>query len=164
MMKKAVLLLVIIGLMASCDSDGPKKVKLDEGEKVTTSYANGTPRVVRTYEEDNGKLVAVYEKEYYEDGNLLKEGTVEENNRHGQWKSYYRSGNIKSDGNYVYGVSNDSIKGYYPDGTLKFTGVFDNGQKTATWLYYDEKGNLVENKVFMQPGEIREGTIVLPEN
>ena len=164
MMKKAILLLMIVGLMASCGNDGPKKVKLDAGEKVTTSYANGTPQVVRTFEDEDGKLVAVYEKEYYEDGNLLKEGAVAENNRHGQWKTYYRNGNVKSDGSYVYGVSNDSIKGYYPDGTLKFTGVFENGQKTATWLYYDEKGNLVENKVFMQPGEQREGTIVLPKD
>ena len=163
-MKKIVLLLMIIGVLASCDSEGPKKVKLDSGEKVASAYTNGNPQIVRTFEEINGEIVSVYEKEYYEDGNLLKEGEIAANSRDGEWKAYYRNGNIKSVGNYVYGVSNDSIKGYYPDGTLKFTGVFDNGQKTATWLYYYESGDLIENKVYMQPGEKKEGTIVLPEN
>ncbi len=36
------------------------------------------------------------------------------------------------------------------------------GQKTGTWLEYNEKAELVKNQVYMKPGEKREQTITLP--
>lgn len=159
------ILLVILGMviLASCSNDGKNKVKVRSNEEVMQSFANGSPQVVRTFEEVDGQSIPVYEKEYYDDGNLLKEGPIADNKRDGEWKAYYRNGQLWNIGKYKSGVRNDSIKGYYTDGTLKYRGVFDMGQKTGTWLEYNEQGELVENKVFMKPGEVKEQIIVLPE-
>jgi antitoxin component YwqK of YwqJK toxin-antitoxin module len=148
--------------LASCNSDGPKKVKVKSNEVVMETFAGGSPQVVRTFEEVGGEKIPVYEKEYYEDGNILKEGPISENKRNGKWKAYYRNGNLWNEGSYVLGVRNDSIKGFYTDGTLKYKGVFDMGEKTGTWLEYNEQGELVDNKVYMKPGEKREQTLTIP--
>lgn len=163
-MKKLIAILILAAFMASCGNDGPKEVKLDDGEKVVSSFANGTPQIVREVKIVDDKTIGVYEKEYYEDGNLLKEGPIENNQRNGLWKAYYRNGNIWSEGYYLGGVRNDSIKGYYTDGTLKYVGLFEKGQKTGTWLFYDESGKLTENKVYMKPGEIREAEIYMSDD
>ena len=163
MMKKAIVIFMIAAMFASCGDDGPKKVELKEGEKIINTFTNGTPQIVREMVEKDGKLEAVYEKEYYEDGNLLKEGPIINNQRDGLWKSYYRSGKLWSEGYYEGGTRNDSIKGYYTNGQLKYVGIFDHGQKTDTWIYYDENGKLIENKVYMKPGEKREADIYIPE-
>lgn len=160
-MKKIVVLMLMVAVVVSCSNDGPKNVKLTKGEKVVTSFANGTPQIVRDIKDVNGLPVPVYEKEYYEDGNLLKEGPIEKNNRHGFWKAYYRNGKIWNEGVYDHGVRDDSITGYYTNGNVKYKGVFDKGLKTGTWMYFDEDGELIENKIFMKPGEVREETISL---
>jgi len=148
--------------LASCSSDGPKKVKVKSNEEVIVTFADGSPQIVRTFEEVEGEKIPVFEKEYYEDGNILKEGPISENKKNGAWKAYYRNGNLWNEGAYVLGVRNDSIKGYYTDGTIKYKGVFDMGEKTGTWLEYNEQGELVDNKVYMKPGEKKEQTIILP--
>ena len=158
------IVIVVLGMLflASCSSDGPKKVKVGSNEEVVSSFAGGSPQIVRVLEEVDGVKIPVYEKEYYEDGNILKEGPVSEYKRNGVWKAYYRNGNLWNEGTYVLGVRNDSIKGYFTDGTLKYQGVFDMGQKTGTWLEYNEQGELIDNKVYMKPGEKREQTLTIP--
>lgn len=161
-MRKTVLFVLGLALMVSCSNDGPKKVKVRSNEDVVVPFASGSPQIVRTVEVVDEQRVPIYEKEYYEDGNLLKEGAIKENKRDGEWKTYYRNGGVWNKGSYVLGVRNDSIIGYYSDGTLKFKGFFDMGQKTGTWLEFDEKGELTGNKVYMQPGEKKEHSITLP--
>lgn len=158
------ILVFALGVMflVSCSSDGPKKVKVRSNEEVIVSFADGSPQIVRTMEEVDGANIPVYEKEYYEDGNILKEGPISENKRNGEWKAYYRNGNLWNIGTYVLGVRNDSITGYFTDGTLKYKGVFDMGEKTGTWLEYNDQGELIDNKVYMKPGEKREQTLTLP--
>lgn len=162
-MKKLILLLVVGFLIASCGNDGPKKVKISKKEKVVSSFTNETPQIVREFDEVDGKPVAVYEKEYYEDGNLLKEGPIVANKRHGDWKTYYRSGKIWSELTYYEGMPDDTITSYYTNGNLKYQGIYSNGQKTGVWLFFDEEGNLKENKVYMQPGEIREDSLYMTQ-
>ncbi|MEJ2595121.1 MAG: hypothetical protein P8100_08355 [bacterium] len=157
-------LLIITLLITSCGSDGPKEVELKDSEEVVSSFANGTPQIVREVQKEEGGMVSVYEKEYYEDGHLLKEGPIENNQRHGYWKTYYRNGNIWNEGYYDHGVRQDSVKAYYPDGTLKYVGLFEQGQKTGTWLFYNEDGELTENQVYMQPGEVRETDLYVPSD
>lgn len=162
-MKKLVLFLMAGLIIASCSSDGPKKVKINKKEKVVASFANGDPQIVREFEEKDGAPIAGYEKEYYEDGNLLKEGPIVNNKRHGYWKTYYRSGKIWSESMFYEGTLDDTIKGYYTNGNLKYRGIYNNGQKTGVWLFFDENGKLTENKVYMQPGEIREDSLFMTQ-
>lgn len=161
MMKKLVLFLMAGLIIASCSNDGPKKVQLGNKEKVISAFANGEPQIVREFEVVDGTPVASYEKEYYDDGNLLKEGPIVSNKRHGYWKTYYRSGKLWNESTFYEGVLNDTIKGYYTDGQVKYQGIYKNGQKTGVWLFFDEKGKLTDNKVYMQPGEIREDTLIM---
>ena len=163
-MKKLIAIFVFTAFVVSCGNDGPKEVKLVDGEKVVISFANGTPQIVREVKTVNNKTEGIYEKEYYDDGNLLKEGPLENNQRHGLWKTYYRNGNIWNEGSYMKGVRQDTIKSYYTNGNLKYIGLYDQGQKTGTWLFYDESGTLTENQVYMKPGEIREADIYLPSD
>lgn len=161
MIKKLILFLVIGLVIASCSNDGPKEVKIGKKEKIVSAFANETPQIVREFEDKDGAPIAVYEKEYYEDGNLLKEGPIDNNKRHGNWKTYYRSGKTWNELTYYEGTLDDTIKGYYTNGTMKYQGIYNKGQKTGVWLFFDEEGNLKENKVYMQPGEKREDTLRL---
>lgn len=154
-MKNLVWFLAIVLLIVSCDNDGPKKVKVGDNEKVVSTFSNGAPQIVREFKESDSGIIAVFEKEYYEDGNLLKEGEISGNKRNGTWKTYYRNGNVWNESRFLDGLLEDTIKGYYPDGQLKYKGVYHNGQKTGVWLSFDEDGKLKENKVYMQPGEKR---------
>lgn len=163
MMKKIVLLILVGFVMASCNNDGNKKVRVDDKEKVVSTFANGSPQIVREFEEKDGKPVAVYEKEYYDDGNLLKEGPIIKNKRHGNWKTYYRSGKLWNEGKYYEGMRDDTIKGYYPDGKLQYKGLYNNGDKTGVWLFFDENGKLKENKVYMKPGEKRQDSLYMTQ-
>ncbi len=170
MMRKVLVLLILPAVIfTACNSNNdngqkkPKKVKLKSNEMVINSYVNGTPHVVRKMEEKDGQKVPVYEKEYYEDGNILKEGPLTNNQRSGKWKIYYRSGQIRNLVNYDNGVLNDTIIGYNENGTLKFRGIFKSGEKTGTWLIYDDNGKFLENRVYMKPGEKRMDTLYMPE-
>ena len=163
-MKRVITLIVVALIVVACGSDGPKEVKLKEGEKVVTSYANGTPMVVRKTKTVDGKVESTYEKEYYEDGNMSKEGPVKNSQRNGVWKSYYRDGELMSIGKFKNGVRQDTIKGYYNDGTLKYVGLYQDGQKTGTWLIYDESGNLKENQVYIAPDEVRETDLYIQDS
>lgn len=159
MMKKLVLVLVAGFILVSCGNEEINGVEIEKNEKVISSYANGTPQIVRAFDETDGMKIAVYEKEYYEDGNLLKEGPMVNERRNGFWKTYYRDGTLWSEGTFDKGMRNDSIKSYYPNGNIKFKGVFENGRQTGLWLFYDEDGKLTENKMYMQPGEVRDDSV-----
>ena len=170
MIKKILVLLILPAvILSACNNSNengqkkPKEVKLKRNEAVVNSYVNGTPQVVRKMEEIDGQKVAVYEKEYYEDGNILKEGPLTNNQRSGEWKIYYRNGQIRNLVNYDNGVLNDTIIGYNENGTLKFKGIFKDGQKTGTWLIFDDNGKFLENRVYMKPGEKRMDTLYMPE-
>jgi len=165
-MKKIFILLMLPVFIFSCNSSGkkgPKKVKIRSNEEVVNSYVNGTPQVVRQFEVKDGKRFPVYEKEYYEDGNILKEGPLLNSQRNGHWKIYYRDGKIRNSITYKQGVLNDTIIGYNENGKIKFKGLFKDGQKTGTWLIFDENGKFKENRVYMQPGEKREDTLYMPQ-
>jgi len=168
MIRKIFMLLILPAIILSACNNGesgknPKKVRLKSNEVVVNSYVNGTPQVVRKMEEKDGQKVPVYEKEYYEDGNILKEGPLVNNQRNGKWKIYYRDGQIRNIVNYDNGVLNDTIIGYNENGTVKFRGIFKEGQKSGTWLIYDENGNFLKNQVYMKPGEKRMDTLYMPE-
>jgi len=162
-MKKLIIFLMAGIIVASCSNDGPKKVQLSDKEKVITSFANGEPQIVRQFEDVEGTPEATYQKEYYDDGNLLKEGPILNNKRHGYWKTYYRNGKLWNESTFSDGMLIDTIKGYYTDGQLKYQGIYKNGQKTGVWLFFDEEGKLTDNKVYMQPGEIREDTLYMAQ-
>jgi antitoxin component YwqK of YwqJK toxin-antitoxin module len=163
-MKRILMFLIVLLAISGCDSgDGKiKKVKLESDEKVLESFANGTPRIVRVFKERDGKSDFEYEKEYYEDGNLLKEGPIVENSKDGMWKSYYRDGTLWSEGHFLKGKREGMIKSYYPNGKLKFEGNYKTGEKTGQWNFYKEDGSFDNMANYMVPGSKDTVTLELP--
>ncbi len=149
-MKHFILFVIAAVVLASCGSNGEadnksqdkenKSVYLKAGEQVIEEYANGSPRLVRTIEEVNGELVAVYEKEYWDDGNILKEGGIKNGNRDGAWKSFHRDGTLWSEGDFKDGIREGVTIAYHPNGNKKYHGFFTNGTKSGIWKFYDENG------------------------
>ena len=58
-------------------------------------------------------------------GNLLKEGALKDNKRHGIWKSYYRDGTKWSEGEFINGKMEGSTTTYYSNGQIRYTGLFE---------------------------------------
>jgi antitoxin component YwqK of YwqJK toxin-antitoxin module len=61
---------------------------------------------------------------------------------HGPYKHYDNTGQLIQELHYFEGMPDDSIKQYYLDGTLEMEGLFDKGNKTGVWKYYDKSGEL----------------------
>jgi antitoxin component YwqK of YwqJK toxin-antitoxin module len=153
LMKKPALFIIVAVIIVSCSNESEQKVRLKENEKIISSYVNGTPQIVREYDEKDSTKGAVFQREYYEDGTLLKEGPVQNKKRNGYWKTYHKNGKLMSEGNFQNGLLEDTVRGYYSNGNPKYVGIYKDGIKTGVWLIYDETGKLTENKVYMQPGE-----------
>lgn len=156
--------LMVLFVISACGSgDGKtKKVKIGSDEKVLESFANGSPRIVRVFKERDGKSDFEYEKEYYDDGNLLKEGAIVDNSKDGLWKSYYRDGTLWSEGYFVKGKRDGMSKSYYPNGKLKYEGAFTLGEKSGQWNFYKEDGSFDKVVTFMMPDTQDTLTLELP--
>ncbi len=138
-MRKLVLLFMVAALFTACDSNSTAKKKALEGKEVISRYTNGSAQLERDYAIVDGKRVAKYEWEYYEDGNKLKEGPLsKEEKRDGQWKAYYRDGKLWSEGDYRNGVREGKTITYHSNGNKYYDGQFKKAQKVGVWKFYKE--------------------------
>ena len=139
MMKRVILFLMITAMFTACNNSTPEKKIV--GKEVISSYANGTPQIERNYEMVDGERIATYEWEYYEDGNVLKEGPLSANERRdGEWKSYYRDGVLWSKGDYNKGIREGKTVTYHANGNKYYEGQFVKAQKSGMWKFYKENG------------------------
>ena len=145
-MKKFILIIMIAALFTACGSDGEKKKNdtLSDKEVVMSKFANDVAQVTWEYGEVDGKRVPVYQREYNEDGTLFKEGPLENQRRHGDWKSYYRDGTLWSDNNYNHGAIDGKTITYFPNGKKRYEGYFTNASKTGIWKFWNEEGEFVK--------------------
>lgn len=141
-MKKSVVILsiaILIGVFSAC-SNSESKQSL-EGVEVIESYANGNPRIEREYEMVDGKKTAVYEREYYADKQIIKEGPLDINeSRDGRWKSFRQDGKVWSEGEYQNGARQGKTITYHPNGNIYYEGQFNKGQKCGVWKFHKESG------------------------
>jgi len=161
-MKRFLLIIVVFLVVTSCNDNKIKKVKLGDDEQVLEAYANGSPRIVRVVKQKDDKVKFEFEKEYYEDGNLLKEGPIVDNKRDGRWKSYYRDGTLWSEGDYAQGERHGLTKTYFPNGKLRYEGNFKMGIKSGQWNFYDENGTFLKTASFLMPDTKDTITLELP--
>jgi len=146
-MNRIILILMIAVFFTACGSDDSSKNP--ERTDIIASYANGKPQIERDFIMTDGKRVAVYEREYYEDGSLLKEGKLSKNEkRDGLWKSYYRDGIVWSEGEYKNGIREGKTVTYFPNGKKYYEGQFVKAQKSGLWKFYDEEGKFVKETVY----------------
>ncbi len=148
-MKKYIVFAFSLIVIISCNSsDENKKGTEGKNEDIISKYINETPQIIRRFEDRDGVKVYVYEMEYYEDGNLLKEGALKANKRNGIWKSYYRDGTLWSEGEFINGKMEGSTTTYHSNGQVRYTGSFEEGKKSGEWRFYDENGELLEIQYF----------------
>lgn len=153
-MKKYIGFIISIVIFISCNSaDESKNNTVKNDEVVISKYINEQPQIIRKYEVKDSVRTYVYEMEYYENGNLLKEGALKNNKRNGTWKSYYKDGTLWSEGEFIDGIMEGNTKSYHQNGQIRYTGSFEDGKKSGEWRFYDENGELLEIQ-FFQPEPI----------
>ena len=95
--------------------------------------------------------VKMYQKDYYDNGQLKAQGWLVDNNKEDFWKFYYANGKMMQQGHY----KNDRQDGYWyfynSNGTLEKEGHFNSGKKTEWWLFYDGNGK-ISHKCQLQDG------------
>ncbi len=164
-MKKVLLLLIVAVMFASCGNNaGDKKVKradketateagiqktevkLDSNDRVFKKYVNGQPLLVLKYKKTGKKEIPVYQKEYYENGQVSKEGPLVDVKKNGLWKSYYKTGELRSEFYYKDGYIDSVTTAYHKNGKIRYKGQFHKSRKTGVWEFFNEQGELTDTK------------------
>ena len=131
-MKK--ILFILIALLAfSCCS-----TKLTE--KVEVAFPNGQPQIVRYYDK-NG--VCVKQTEYYETGQVYKEGGIKNDVEEGEWRAYFPDGRLQVLGYFKDGKRSGTSTVYRSTGQLYMEGFYKEGHHCGKWKFYDEQGYLI---------------------
>ena len=79
-------------------------------------------------------------------GYLIKTHTEKYDN--GKWVEYYESGEVKKEGNYVDGKKEGKWVEYYENGKVWVEGNFVNGKKVGKWVEYDESGKVKDEDIY----------------
>ena len=132
-MKKIILILSTVLLLASCSASLT--------EKVEASYPNGNPQTVRFFDK-NGNCVK--EAGYYESGQVRIEGPMKDGKMEGVWRSYYPNGRPWSIGEYKDGKAEGATTVYWENGNLRWEGFYKEGIHCGKWKYYEEQGDLLK--------------------
>ena len=164
-MKKVLLLLTLAVVFASCGNNtGEKKVKsadnktaseagvqktvvkLDSNDRVFKKYVNGQHLLVMKYKKTGKKEYPIYQKEYYENGQVSKEGPLVDVKKNGLWKSYYKTGELRSEFYYKDGYIDSVTTAYHKNGKIRYKGQFHKSRKTGVWEFFNEQGELTDTK------------------
>lgn len=87
--------------------------------------------------------------EYHGNGQIKTIGILdEEGNRQGLWTAYYEDGTKWSESYYVKGILDGHSLTFYPNGQIRFVGEYKMGEKTGTWKFYSETGELTNEENF----------------
>jgi len=137
---------IIIGIFfTACDNNNT--IKSAVVKEVVGNYPDGSPQIERDFKVVDEKKIVVYEREYYEDGKLLKEGPLnDDSKRNGLWKSYYRDGVLWSEGDFVNGIREGKTVTYFSNGQKYYEGQFSKAKKSGVWKFYNEQGEFVYDK------------------
>lgn len=142
---------IVVGFLTTAcnNSNSVNETKETSKTEVVSHYVNGSPQIERDFKIVDGVKTATYEREYYEDGNLLKEGPLnKDEKRDGLWKSYYRDGVLWSEGGFVNGIREGKTVTYFSNGKKYYDGKFVNAKKSGVWKFYDEQGEFVNETYY----------------
>jgi len=129
--------------------------------RITTllTYKKGTligKEIINRFDK-NGNKKGVW-KSFYNSGKLKQESNYNNGLLNGYLKEYDEDGKLLKATLYIDGVAQlyaeelatlDIKKEYYPNGTVKKEGTYDvTGKEHGTLKFYDEKGNLMDIKIY----------------
>jgi len=90
----------------------------------------------------------IYQKTYFENGNLKEEGWKQNNQKVDYWKFYHQNGSLQKEGHFS---TNKEIKYWYfyrSNKTKESEGHFISGKKNKWWLFYNETEILIRKCQF----------------
>ncbi len=140
MKKQLVALVFIILLISACHHADESKKDI----RAIQFFPEGMVKVDQLVEITNGDTVAYFQREYYEDGILLKEGPIKNEKTDGLWKSYRKDGILWSEGEFAQGIRNGISNTYYPNGSKYYEGFFTNNAKDSVWRFWREDGSFIK--------------------
>ncbi len=125
--------LVLISVFACSSSETVEKI-----EKV---FENGSPKIVRYYNEgQKGSKILVKEKMYYKNGQLRSEGSFKNSKRDGKWTYYYENGKKWAEASYDKGLENGIKTIWHPNGQKHFEGTMKDGERVGAWIFWNKYG------------------------
>jgi antitoxin component YwqK of YwqJK toxin-antitoxin module len=83
-----------------------------------------------------------YQKEFYKNGQIEKEGWVLNNSKIDYWKFYYKDGNLKKEGLFKDNLETKYWYFYSPNLIKEKEGHFKYGKQEDWWLFYDKNGQV----------------------
>lgn len=82
-------------------------------------------------------------KDYYDNGQVSKEGKTVDGQRVGLWRSYYPNGLKWSETSFRGGVKEGPTATFYPNGMMRYTGFYHDDARSGMWYFYDTLGTVV---------------------
>ena len=159
------------------EADNSQNFKKDDKQNIyqpfTRHHSNGNKKSTG-YLNSDGKLEGNC-KEYYENGNIFKDGNYKNGIPDGNQKEYFENGDLKLDFNYEdgvqHGIQKEFYEGgnpniiahynlgnlhglreqYYPSGKIETRNTYDDGMMEGVHIYLKEDGVVIEEKI-MQKG------------
>lgn len=117
-------------------------------EETVEKYADGSPKVVRSYKDNGEKREFFKECLYYPNHKKYMEGEFKNSKREGVWISWYQNGNKWSEGSFKAGLNDGRRVMYYESGKKYIEGNYKDGEKIGAWKFYDENGKLIKEENF----------------
>ncbi|HRW85781.1 MAG TPA: hypothetical protein P5180_10145 [Bacteroidales bacterium] len=125
--------------------------RYDENNKLIYSgpFRNNIPVGVHREYDASGKVKNSFH--YNDNGLLLSEGIIDEaGNRNGTWKDFYPDGNVMAEGSYNDNRRTGLWKFYTASGKTEQTGFYNNGRPDGLWKWYYENGSILREEEYFQ--------------
>jgi antitoxin component YwqK of YwqJK toxin-antitoxin module len=110
---------------------------------VTDRWSDGSPKREATVADGDTIRLQVF----YSDGILEKSSEWKNGKRHGTWEAFYPDGSAWSLHTYENGIQVGDYRTWHPNRQPFIEGHYDaTGTPDGTWFFYDEQGQLVQEK------------------
>jgi len=137
------------GISTEFDLDGVKffEREFKKGDLISVKSLNKKGEIIH---QANKKGKRIDYKIYYPDGNLMREGVYENNNKIGEWRYYSRYGTLTAIENYMDDQLVDTAKYFYDNKQLKSLEVYEDGKLNGLYLNYNIYGDLIQEGTFYE--------------
>jgi hypothetical protein len=148
MLKSIAFYSLIVFLAVSCIRNVTEPIPSDT--EIVEIWDNGQPRVVRLFLVVDSVKTAVKEIQYHSNGIKSMEGPLENEVRHGMWKSYFEDGTLWSEGAFQKGLRHGKGIVYHPNGRKFIEGTYMLGERVGKWTWWDENGSVISESEAMK--------------
>ena len=142
-LRKRLFLFVLALSVAGCN-------RVKTTSVVTATYADGKPKILTEYIEDEQGRKKLYKETFFFPGEKkYVEGKFdEEEKRNGVWTAWFENGNKQSEVTYINGKENGKKRVWHSNGKLFYEGKYNMGEKTGVWKIYDTLGVKIREEHF----------------